>query len=219
MKILAFDISGTYSSIALLDGNEVNGFTQTHERKHRPEWDELFSRINFDSSKDFEALAALAFAQGPGSYTALRITASFLKPIAVIKNLPLIPVSNLKSLAYEASQWIDSDEASISVAIEADKNESYWGSFAKSSTNIEATSKETVISMEELCSYKADNSHYFVGSGWPKSIQENSQFLPLAKPGAESVAALAKNELETGSSFDPELANPVYLKTPEYHKK
>ena len=39
------------------------------------------------------------------------------------------------------------------------------------------------------------------------------------KPGAESVAALAKNELETGSSFDPELANPVYLKPPEYHKK
>ena len=45
MKILAFDISGTYSSIALLNGNEVNAFTQTHERKHRPEWDELFSRI------------------------------------------------------------------------------------------------------------------------------------------------------------------------------
>ena len=219
MKILAFDVSGTYSSIALLNGNEVNAFTQTHERKHRPEWDELFSRINFDSLKDFDTLDALAFAQGPGSYTALRITASFLKPIAVIKQKPLIPISNLKSLAYEASQWIDSDEAFISVAIEADKNESYYGSFAKSSTNIEATSKESVISMEELCSYKANNSHYFVGSGWPKSIQENSQFLPLAKPGAESVAALAKNELETGSSFDPELANPVYLKTPEYHKK
>ena len=129
MKILAFDISGTYSSIALLNGNEVNAFTQTHERKHRPEWDELFSRINFDSLKDFDTLDALAFAQGPGSYTALRITASFLKPIAVIKKKPLIPISNLKSLAYEASQWIDSDEAFISVAIEADKNESYYGSF------------------------------------------------------------------------------------------
>ena len=53
MKILAFDISGTYSSIALLNGSEVNAFTQTHERKHRPEWDELFSRINFDSLKRF----------------------------------------------------------------------------------------------------------------------------------------------------------------------
>ena len=135
MKILAFDISGTYSSIALLNGSEVNAFTQTHERKHRPEWGELFSRINFNSLKDFDALDALAFAQGPGSYTALRITASFLKPIAVIKNLPLIPISNLKSLAYEASQWIDADNASIVATIEADKNESYCGSFLKSSTN------------------------------------------------------------------------------------
>ena len=33
------------------------------------------------------------------------------------------------------------------------------------------------------------------------------------------IAQLAKSELETGKSFDPELANPVYLKTPEYKKK
>ena len=78
MKILTFDISGTYSSIALLNGNEVNAFTQTHERKHRPEWDELFSRINFDSFKDFDTLDALAFAQGPGSYTALELQLHFL---------------------------------------------------------------------------------------------------------------------------------------------
>ena len=219
MKILAFDISGTYSSIALLNGNEVNAFTQTHERKHRPEWDELFSRINFDSFKDFDTLDALAFAQGPGSYTALRITASFLKPIAVIKNKPLIPISNLKSLAYETSQWIDSDNASIFVAIEADKTESYFGSFSKSSISIEATAEESVLSMEELNSYETNSSFYFVGTGWPKNIQDNPQYLPLVKPGAEAVAALAKNELETGMSFDPELANPVYLKTPEYKKK
>ena len=219
MKILAFDISGTYSSIALLNGNEVNAFTQTHERKHRPEWDELFSRINFDSFKDFDTLDALAFAQGPGSYTALRITASFLKPIAVIKNKPLISVSNLKSLAFEASQWIDSDNASIFVAIEADKTESYFGSFSKSLINIEATAEESVLSMEELSSYETNNSFYFVGTGWPKNIQDNPQYLPLVKPGAEAIAAIAKNELETGKSFDPELANPVYLKTPEYQKK
>ncbi|MDA9131181.1 tRNA (adenosine(37)-N6)-threonylcarbamoyltransferase complex dimerization subunit type 1 TsaB [Gammaproteobacteria bacterium] len=219
MKILAFDISGTYSSIALLNGNEVNAFTQTHERKHRPEWDELFSRINFDSFKDFDTLDALAFAQGPGSYTALRITASFLKPIAVIKNKPLIPVSSLKSLAYEASQWIDADNASILVAIEADKSESYFGSFSKSSINIETTAEESVLSVEELSLYETNSSFYFAGTGWPKNIQNNPQYLPSVKPGAEAIAAIAKTELETGKSFDPELANPVYLKTPEYQKK
>jgi len=52
-----------------------------------------------------------------------------------------------------------------------------------------------------------------------QNIQDNPQYLSLVKPGAEAVAALAKHELETGKSFDPELANPVYLKTPEYQKK
>jgi tRNA threonylcarbamoyladenosine biosynthesis protein TsaB len=153
MKILALDISGTYSSIALLNSDEVNTFTQTHERKQRPEWDELFSRIEFDPSKDFDSLDALAFAQGPGSYTALRITASFLKAIAVVKNLPLIPISNLKAIAHEASNWIDEDETKIFVTIEADKNESYFGSFVKSSKGIEDLSEESVISLDELSTY------------------------------------------------------------------
>ena len=219
MKILALDISGTYSSIALLSDDEVNTFTQTHERKHRPEWGELFSRIDFDSTKDFDSLNALAFAQGPGSYTALRITASFLKPIAVIKNLPLIPISNLKALAYEAAQWIDEDEAEILATLEADQNESYFGAFTKSLTGIESVGQESVMSFEELDAYQSNSSSYFVGSGWSESIDKNSQYLSLAQPGAESVAALARLELETEKMFDPELANPVYLKTPEYQKK
>jgi len=219
MKILALDISGTYSSIALLAGDEINTFTQTHERKLRPEWGELFSRIDFDTTTDFDSLDALAFAQGPGSYTALRITASFLKPIAVVKNLPLIPISNLKALAHEAAQWIDEDEAEILVALEAHQNESYFGVFTKSLTGIESVGQELVTSFEELDAYQSNSSSYFIGSGWSQTIDSHSRYLALAQAGAESVAALAKIELETGKTFDPELANPVYLKTPEYQKK
>jgi hypothetical protein len=35
---------------------------------------------------------------------------------------------------------------------------------------------------------------------------------------AEPVAVIAKKRLETGESFLPENANPVYLKTPDYKK-
>ena len=73
MKILAFDISGTYSSIALLNGNEVNAFTQTHERKHRPEWDELFSRINLDSFKDFDTVEIETFNSFAISFSVIRL--------------------------------------------------------------------------------------------------------------------------------------------------
>ena len=76
-------------------------------------------------------LDGLAFACGPGSYTALRITASFLKAIAEVKELPLIAISNLESIAHQASQWIDEAEAKIYVAIEADSKESYFCSYQK----------------------------------------------------------------------------------------
>ena len=70
MKILSLDVSGNYSSISLLHDDEVNTFTQTHDRKERPDWDKLFKSIGFDSKEGFENLDGLAFACGPGSYTA-----------------------------------------------------------------------------------------------------------------------------------------------------
>ena len=219
MKILSLDVSGDYSSIALLNLEEINTFTQTHSRKERPDWDYLFSRLGFDAKKDFDDLDALAYAQGPGSYTALRVTASFLKAIAVIKDLPLIPISNLKSIAYEASNWIAEKEATIFVAIEADKNESYVCSFAKTSREIAALDEESVKSLEELSALSNTSNIYFAGTGWPELIQSHSNFLPNAMGSAEPIAALAKLELKSGKVFDPETANPVYLKTPEYKKK
>ena len=47
MNILSFDVSGNYSSISLLNNDEVNTFTQSHDRKDRPDWDKLFSSIDF----------------------------------------------------------------------------------------------------------------------------------------------------------------------------
>ena len=74
MKILSLDVSGNYSSISLLHDDEVNTFTQTHDRKERPDWDKLFKSIGFDSKEGFENLDGLAFACGPGSYTCLLYT-------------------------------------------------------------------------------------------------------------------------------------------------
>ena len=219
MKILSLDVSGDYSSIALLNSDEVNTFTQMHERKDRPDWDKLFASINFDSKTDFEDLDALAYAQGPGSYTALRITASFLKAIAVVKNLPLIPISNLKSIASEASHWIDEDQARILVTITADKNESYFCEFLKTAEGIEPINQESVESMETLTSLATAEDCYFAGTGWQDFVQEHPHYLSLAFGSAESVAVLAKQEFLSGKVFDPEDANPVYLKMPEYQKK
>ena len=218
MKILSLDVSGNYSSISLLNDDEVNTFTQTHDRKDRPDWDKLFSSIGFDSTKDFDSLDGIAFARGPGSYTALRITASFLKAIAEVKKLPLIAISNLESIGHEASNWIDKIETKIYVAIEADTNESYFCSYQKNDHQLNPISAEGLLQMEELSDLLNKDDCYFAGTGWPKAAENNPQFLSQAIGSAEPIATIAKTRLETGENFLPENANPVYLKTPDYKK-
>ena len=218
MKILSLDVSGNYSSISILNDDEVNTFTQTHDRKDRPDWDKLFSSIGFDSTKDFDSLDGMAFARGPGSYTALRITASFLKAIAEVKKLPLIAISNLESIAHEASNWIDKIETKIYVAIEADTNESYFCSYQKNDHQLNPISAEGLLQMEELSDLLNKDDCYFAGTGWPKAAENNPQFLSQALGSAEPIATIAKTRLETGEIFLPENANPVYLKTPDYKK-
>ena len=218
MKILSLDVSGNYSSISMLNDDEVNTFTQTHDRKDRPDWDKLFSSIGFDSTKDFDSLDGMAFARGPGSYTALRITASFLKAIAEVKKLPLIAISNLESIAHEASNWIDKIETKIYVAIEADTNESYFCSYQKNDHQLNPISAEGLLQMEELSDLLNKDDCYFAGTGWPKAAENNPQFLSQAIGSAEPIATIAKTRLETGENFLPENANPVYLKTPDYKK-
>ena len=218
MKILSFDVSGNYSSISFLNSEEVNTFTQTHDRKERPDWDKLFESVGFESNEGFDVLNGIAFACGPGSYTALRITASFLKAIAEVKKLPLVPISNLESIAKEASNWINENEAKIFVTIEADANESYFCSYKKNNDEVCATEEESVITMDLLLKILDEEGCYFAGTGWPNSIEKHPNFLSQAIGGAESVAIIAKKKLETNKDFLPEDANPVYLKTPEYKK-
>ena len=74
MKILSFDVSGNYSSISFLNNEEVNTFTQTHDRKERPDWDKLFESIGFDSDEGFDVLNGIAFACGPGSVSYTHLT-------------------------------------------------------------------------------------------------------------------------------------------------
>ena len=218
MKILSFDVSGNYSSISFLNNEEVNTFTQTHDRKERPDWDKLFDSIGFDSGEGFDVLNCIAFACGPGSYTALRITASFLKAIAEIKKLPLVPISNLESIAKESSYWINENKAKIFVTIEADAIESYFCSYEKNNDEVLAIEEESVIKMDHLLKILDEEDCYFAGSGWPEQIEKHPNFLSQAIGSAESIAIIAKKKLETNQDFLPEDANPVYLKIPNYKK-
>ena len=165
MKILAFDIGSNYSSIALHDDCNINSFTVSASPRQRPDWGYLFSKLELIPNQILDSLDGLAYANGPGSYTALRSTAVFLKAIAYTKNIPIFPISNLEALAWQAKDWMDSFPAEINVALNAAQGKFYQGSYRLSSQNIETVSSPKICSSEELEKI-ASKEKILVGEGW-----------------------------------------------------
>lgn len=99
MKLLAFDTSTEYCSAALwLDGDvRIDGCLagQRHSQLLLPMIDALLERAGVK----LVDLDAVAFGEGPGSFTGLRIACGVAQGLALGADLPVIGVSTLLAIA------------------------------------------------------------------------------------------------------------------------
>lgn len=101
MKILSIDTSSKICSVSILEDKNLiiekhNDDEKTHSQKLMPLIDSIFKEANL-SINDIDLLAC---SQGPGSFTGIRIGISTVKAFADVKNIPIIGVTSLESLAY-----------------------------------------------------------------------------------------------------------------------
>ncbi len=216
MKILAFDIGSNYSSIALHDDGNINSFTVPASPRQRPDWDYLFSKLELMPNQILNSLDGLAYANGPGSYTALRSTAVFLKAIAYAKNIPIFPISNLEALAWQAKDWMDSFPAEINVGLNADQAKFYHASYKLSSQNIQTVSSPKICSSEELEKI-ASKEKILVGEGW-LLLSDKKNLLKSVQANASSVVSLALHYINQGNHFDNIDVDPIYLSETTFKK-
>jgi tRNA threonylcarbamoyladenosine biosynthesis protein TsaB len=216
LKILAFDIGSNYSSIALHDDGNINSFTVPASPRQRPDWNYLFSKLELTPNQILNSLDGLSYANGPGSYTALRSTAVFLKAIAFTKNIPIFPISNLEALAWQAKDWMDSLPVEINVALNADQGKFYQGSYRLSSQNIETVSSPQICFSEELEKI-AKKEKVLVGEGW-LSLSDKVNLLKSVQANASSVASLALHYINQGNQFDNIEVDPIYLSETTFKK-
>ena len=94
MKILAIKSSGDRTGISLMLNDEINSFTMDHDRKDRPNWDMFLDNIGHKKIFNLSEIDLFAFENNQNSYTATRITASFLKGIATALKKPLISIED-----------------------------------------------------------------------------------------------------------------------------
>ena len=213
MNILAIDSTGNKTSVASKIGDDLLSLGVSHNRKDRPDWQDLLARINV-SSDDLQNIDLFTFGQGPGSYTSIRSVATFLKAIALIHQKPLMPLSNLECIAYGHSLLYKNDSI-IHSAISSDiDSEIYYSSYELKNSLLTPLSHENILARDDLDSiFASKRDDIFVGNGWTDLPDSNKK-----TSDASTMIELAMARYSASEEYNPNDANPVYLKDTSYKK-
>lgn len=108
MRILGIDTSGKTAATALYDtqmqcvlAQQVLYTKRTHSQVILP----LAERMLTDTGLTWQEIDGLAVANGPGSYTGLRIGIAVVKAMAFALKIPCAGISTLEGLAWQSLSW------------------------------------------------------------------------------------------------------------------
>ncbi|NIK11768.1 tRNA (adenosine(37)-N6)-threonylcarbamoyltransferase complex dimerization subunit type 1 TsaB [Alkalibacillus almallahensis] len=146
MNVLAIDTSNQPMSVAVLkEGVLAAELTINMKRNHSiqvmPAVDYVMNQADL-KPKD---LQLVAIAEGPGSYTGLRIGMSSAKSLAWSLDIPIVAISSLKVLA---AQVTDQDKL-IAPFFDARRGNVYAGLYERTTTGIETIQSDRNVAMTD----------------------------------------------------------------------
>lgn len=219
MKILAVDSSGLTATVAVYaDGIILASQTVNNKKTHSQTLLPMIKDMMEHSGLKLEKIDAVAIAEGPGSFTGLRIGAATIKGLCLAIDKPLIPVSTLAGLAYNLAGC----SSLICPILDARRKQVYTAlySFEKDELNELAAPSAQGID-ELLCELDNYSDITFVGDGLPVFKEIISSKLGgrahYAMPhmmlqNAASIAVLAAKMYENGVAVSADAFEPVYLR-------
>ncbi len=164
MILLAIDTATECCSAALwVDGKMYHEHTiqpRLHAELILPMVDSLLVQAKIKKTE----IKGIVVGQGPGAFTGVRIGVGVAQGLALALDIPVMPVSNLKTLAYCAYQKIDSAEKkTILVATDARMQEVYSAKYLIHGSIIEQLTDEKVSKPSEV---DLNNIDAYIGSGF-----------------------------------------------------
>ena len=207
MKVLAFDTSSKALSLAILEDKQVLAETTINIKKNHsitlmPAIDFLMASLDW-TPKDLDRIVV---AEGPGSYTGLRIAVATAKTLAHTLNIELVGMSSLLSLVpYQ-------QEGLLVPLMDARRNNVYAGFYE----NAKPVIPEAHLPFEQVIELiKGASQVTFVGEVGP-FVEQIQEHLPRTNfketlPNAANLALLAWDK-EADSLHD---FVPNYLKRVE----
>jgi len=167
MYILALDSTSPTASVAVTDNEILMGLytvntKNTHSETLLPMVESLLTSL----SLNIDDIDLFACAEGPGSFTGVRIGAATIKGLAFAKNKPCVGVSTLHALALNmAATGIASI---ICPVMNARRNQVYNAIFQSDGATITRLTPDRAISLEDLQAELSACTNlpiYFTGDG------------------------------------------------------
>ena len=164
MLILAFETSAKAASVALMDGTKLLGEAyQNTGLTHSQTLMVMAEDVLKQCGKSARDVQAVAVAEGPGSFTGVRIGVAAAKGFAWGKEIPCYGVSTLEAMAESLGIY----EGFVCPVMDARRSQVYNALFYVNCGKIERHREDRAIALSDL---KEDLEHldgpiYLVGDG------------------------------------------------------
>lgn len=214
MRILAFDTSGNWCSVAFVDSH---GVTQQEEPVGNAQSERLLPiahEVLQRAGAALEDIDAIAFGAGPGSFTGVRIAASVAQGLALGLERPVIGVCTLEAIAWQARH--DRAIEHVIACTDARMGEVYIAAYEWRDGRWNEASSPAVLKPEAV---QLPSPAAWVGCGngfaaYPTLASRLSlaEVLPDMRASAEAIAEMARMRVASGITGDPAHALPLYVR-------
>lgn len=214
MVLLAIDSATRMLGLALHDGTQVLSESLWYSERHHtselaPEVALALRRAGLQP----KALTAIAVAQGPGSYTGLRIGMALAKGLSMVHNLPLIGVPTLDVLAAAQPAF----EGPMLTVLRAGRGRvaAVWYKWGRKGWT--ASEDAQNLSWEELCDGLSEATYICgeIGEEERESLRRHEHAVVASAPHCvrrpSVLAELAWQRAKRGKSEDAAVLKPIYL--------
>jgi tRNA threonylcarbamoyladenosine biosynthesis protein TsaB len=221
MQLLALETSTEACSVALWHHGRILSRFRHAPRLQTELLLPMLEETLAEAGLTLAGVDALAYSRGPGAFTGVRIAAAAVQALALARDLPVLPVSSLQTLAQGA--WRIHGARRALAVFDARMDEVYINGYEKQGELMQP------VDNEHLCSPAALPPHlrgefFAVGNGVAAHgamlaaqctfTGQNAALLP----SAEDVLPLALALYAQGGALAPELALPVYLRDEVWKK-
>lgn len=195
MKILAIESSAIAASIAIAEDDRlICEYTTNYKKTHSQTLMPMIEEVTKMVSLELNELDAIVVANGPGSFTGLRIGVATAKGLAHALNIPIIEVGTLDALAYNMGYT----DKIICPLMDARRNQVYTSLYTYENNTFTNILPSMVVPVEEIFQKikELGKDVIFLGDG----VSPNMEQIKNNFSSKEYVLAPLNNNIQRGAS-------------------